>query len=56
MHRRTFLAASAATLAMPAIGQAENKRVLKLSAIGSCGTRSGLDHGVRDAQPRLHGV
>ena len=29
MHRRIFLAASAATLAMPAIGQAENKRVLK---------------------------
>ena len=29
MHRRTFLAASAATLAMPTIGQAENKRVLK---------------------------
>ena len=29
MHRRIFLAASAATLAMPAIGQAENKRLLK---------------------------
>jgi len=29
MRRRTFLAASAATLALPAIGQAESKRVLK---------------------------
>ena len=29
MRRRTFLAASAATLALPAIGQAESQRVLK---------------------------
>ncbi len=29
MRRRTFLAASAATLALPAVGKAENRRVLK---------------------------
>src|ERR1700674_1251939 len=29
MRRRTFLAASAATLALPAVAQAESKRVLK---------------------------
>jgi len=29
MRRRTFLTASAATLALPAVVQAQNKRVLK---------------------------
>ena len=29
MHRRRFLAAAAASLALPSVGQAENKRVLK---------------------------
>ena len=32
MWRRTFLAASAATLALPAVGQADNKRVLRFIA------------------------
>lgn len=29
MRRRTFLAASAATLALPAVARAENQRLLK---------------------------
>jgi peptide/nickel transport system substrate-binding protein len=32
MRRRTFLAASAATLALPAVGRADNKRALRFIA------------------------
>ena len=53
MRGRTFLAASTATWALPALARAERKRILK---VGSRDPRSGLDHCLRDSQSRLHGI
>ena len=57
MRRRTFLAASAATLALPAVGTGAEPAGPEIHpAVGPGDSRSDLDHRLRDAQPRLHGV